>query len=78
MVNMTDGMRIVQMHLMEKSTRGIAAKLRPNRKTIDRCVSRYEAAQPQSWPMGPCLAPLPARRYFPIAIGTSSESAVIA
>ena len=65
MVNMTDGMRIVQMHLMEKSNRGIAAKLRPNRKTIGRCVSRYEAAQPQSWPMGPCLVPSTTQSLLP-------------
>ena len=75
---MTDGMRIVQMHLMEKSNRGIAAKLRPNRKTTDRCVSRYETAQLQSWPTGPCLAPPPACRYSPNAMGASSESEVIA
>ena len=78
MVSMTDGMRIVQIHLMEKSNRGIAAKPRLNHKTIDRRVSRYETAQPQSWPTGPCLAPPPARRYSPTAIGTSSESVVIA
>ena len=65
MVNMTDGMRIVQMHLMEKSNRGIAAKLRPNRKTTDRCVSRYETAQLQSWPAGPCLAPSATQSLLP-------------
>ena len=45
MVNLTDKMRIIQMHLSGKSNRGIAAELGLNRKTVDRYVSRYEAAQ---------------------------------
>lgn len=57
MANMTDKMRLIQMHLMEKPNRGIAAKLRLNRKTIGGHASRHEAAQPQSWPTEPRLAP---------------------
>ena len=44
MVNLTDKMRIVQMHLSGKSNRRIAAELGLNRKTVDKYVSRYEAA----------------------------------
>ena len=45
MVNLTNKMRIIQMHLSGKSNRGIAAELGLNRKTVDRYVSHYEAAQ---------------------------------
>ncbi len=45
MVNLTDKMRIIQMHLSGKSNRGIASEMGLNRKTVDRYVSRYEAAQ---------------------------------
>lgn len=44
MVNLTDKMRIVQMHLSGKSNRDIAAGLGLNRKTVDKRASRYEAA----------------------------------
>lgn len=45
MVNLTDKMRIIQMHLSGKSNREIAGDLGLNRKTVDKYVARYRAAQ---------------------------------
>ena len=45
MVNLTDKMRIIQMHLSGKSNREIAGDLGLNRKTTDKYVARYRAAQ---------------------------------
>lgn len=38
MVNLTDKMRIIQMHLSGKSNREIAGDLGPSRKTVDKYV----------------------------------------
>ena len=56
MVNLTDKMRIVQTRLSGKSNRGIAAELGLDRKTVDKYVSRYEAA-PSRARMRPSEAP---------------------
>ena len=39
MVNLTDKMRITQMHLSGKSNREIAGDLGPSRKTVDKYVT---------------------------------------
>lgn len=38
MVNLTDKMRIIQMHLSGKSNREIVGDLGPSRKTVDKYV----------------------------------------
>ena len=45
MVNLTDKMRIIQMHLSGGSNREIAGDLGLNRKMVDKYVARYQAAQ---------------------------------
>lgn len=45
MVNLTDKMRIIQMHLSGRSNREIAGDLGLNRKIVDKYVARYQAAQ---------------------------------